>query len=45
MVFKYNLLRRSYGKLAKEGGRHMKKGMDTPLYFYYVQNYQSQKKA
>jgi hypothetical protein len=39
-----NLLRRSYGRLAKgKEGLDMKKGMDTPLYFYQVQNYQPQK--
>ena len=43
MVFKNNLLRRSYGR--RGGGTRYEKGMDIPLYFYQVQNYQSQKKA
>jgi hypothetical protein len=29
----------------EEEGLDMKRGMDTPLYFYQVQNYQPQKKA
>ena len=42
MVIKINLLHRSYGRLAQggEGAR----GLDMPLYFYQVQDYQPRKK-